>query len=281
MRPVRIATLRYDLPGAPVADAALGAETGMSLSDIQSWSRGRLRHEAPDGEGPADMAARAAAAALESRGIDASGIDLLLFATNTPDYWFPGSACFLQSLLGAPGIACLDVRSQCTGFVIGLDVARRFVATGAYDRVLLAAGEVPSHHNRRDDGAPALTCAMSDAAAVALVEEGEGEGAILAAACATDGRRHQSYWCEAPAGRNVENTGFSRGQRLTSEMIASGAIYPRADLAALREIALAEVPGILRRALDEAQLSEADAAIVAHVDPSTELAIGDANWDCV
>jgi 3-oxoacyl-[acyl-carrier-protein] synthase-3 len=269
MRPARIAALRYDLPGSGVGDDELASELSLAAGEVARWSRSLHRHEAADGEGPADMASRAAVAALAELGREPGDVDFFVFATNTPDHWFPGSACVLQALLDAPTVACLDVRSQCAGFVVALDLARRFIATGTNARVLVAAAEVPSHHNRRDGEQPALACGMSDAAAVAVVEPGEGRGEILAVQCRTDGSAHRSYWCEAPASRNLEDSGVRRGQRLTRRMIEDGRIYPRADLVALRETALREVPGILQRALEEASLDSVDALLVAHLDCET------------
>lgn len=269
MRSARIAVLRYDLPGA-VADGELADTLSLSSEAVGRWSRSLRRYEAADGEGPADMAARAASAALAELGLSADAVDMLVFATNTPDLWFPGSACVLQALLDAPTVACLDVRSQCTGFITALDTARRFVATGDRARVLVAAAEVPSHHNRRDGLEPALSCGMSDAAVAAVLEAGEGPGEVLATVCRTDGKDHQAYWCEAPASRNLDDTGVRRGRRLTRQMIEDGRIYPRADLAVLRDIAVREVPPILEEALAEAGIDRVDAAVVAHLDGRTE-----------
>ena len=275
MNPVRIATLRYDLPGPAVTDGELAGELGCSAADVHSYSGGGLRHSAPDGEGPSHLAQRAAVAALESRGLGVDDLDFIIFSTNTADLFFPGSACCLQALLEAPTVGCLDIRSQCTGFIVGLDLASRFVATGTYGRVGLAVAEVPSHHNRMDGQELALAAGMSDAGAVMLVEAGEGSGQVLSAVSAVDGSRHQEYWCEAPASRHLKDTGIKRGHRWTIEMIEAGRIYPKADLPALRETAVREAPAILAEALSRAGLEKVDAAIVAHVDTEARVSLAE------
>lgn len=266
MNPVRIATLRYDLPGPVVSDAELAREVGCDEAAIASISGGRLRYSAPDGEGPSHIGLRASQAVLDAHDISVADVDFIVFATNTADYFFPGSGCLLQGMLEAPTIGCLDLRAQCCNFIVGLDVSSRFIATGVYERILLVVAEVPTHHNRMDGEQLALAAGMSDAAVAILLEAGEGAGQFLSAASAIDGSRHKEYWCEGPASRYIEGPGISRGHRLTRAMVEDGRVYPRADLQALRESAARETPAILDQALERAGLEKVDTAIVAHVD---------------
>src|SRR5689334_4016601 len=80
----------------------------------------RERHYVEDGVGASDLALHASRAALAQAGLEATDLDLIIFATLSPDVCFPGSACFLQAALGCRQIAALDVRTQCTGFLYGL-----------------------------------------------------------------------------------------------------------------------------------------------------------------
>jgi len=274
VNPVRLAALEYELPGSPVDDGRLAAELGVTQATVEGFTRGRTRHFADDGVGPADLAAPAALRALEQQGLSGDDLDLILFATNTPDITFPGSGCFLQRMLDCGTVGCMDIRSQCTGFVVALDVARRFVATGVYRRVLVAAGEVPSHQNRFDGVDPALTCLTADGAAVVLVEAAADEaadGVILATAAETDGTRCREFWCEYPASRHVERTGVARGQRLMHWMVEQGKVYPTIDREAVARTAREHVPAVLERALGEAGLDGVDACLIAHVDPDVEV----------
>lgn len=270
MRSVAITALEAELPSAVVRDADLAAEFGLGEEAVAAWSRGRERRESPDGEGPAALAARAASRAMASRGLEPADIDFLVFATNTPDMFFPGSACVLQRELPFRTIGSLDVRSQCTGFLTAVDVASRFVATGMYGRVLVAAADTPSHFNRRDGGTPQLSCAMGDAAAVALLEAGEGAGQVLTMRLHSDGSRHQDWWCEYPASRYREGDTIRGRNRLPDEKAAQGLHFPVADLDRLRDLALERVPGAFAEALAAAGLPAVDATLVAHLDARVE-----------
>lgn len=270
MRNVAITALEAELPSAIVPDAALAAEFGVGEDLVRTWSRGRERRESPDGEGPGALAARAALRALASRSLEPSDVDFIVFATNTPDMFFPGSACVLQAELPFRTVGSLDVRSQCTGFLTAIDVARRFVATAMYDRVLVAAADTPSHFNRRDGGTPHLSCAMGDAAAVVLLEAGEGAGEILAVKTHSDGSRHGDYWCEFPASRFREGSAIARRDRLPAPKVAQGLHFPVADLDRLRDLALERVPQAFAAALADAGADRVDATLVTHLDPRVE-----------
>lgn len=270
VRSVRITALEAELPSALVRDAELAVEFGLPEDAVAAWSRGRERRESPDGEGPGALASRAASRVLASVGLEAADIDFLVFATNTPDMFFPGSACVLQRELPFRTIGSLDVRSQCTGFLTALDVARRFVATGMYGRVLVAAADTPSHFNRRDGGTPHLSCAMSDASAVALLEAGEGPGQLLAVRTHSDGSRHTDWWCEYPASRHRDGDSIRGRNRLPDEKAAQGLHFPTADLDRLRDLALERVPAAFREALADAGVFSVDATLLAHLDPRVE-----------
>jgi 3-oxoacyl-[acyl-carrier-protein] synthase III len=274
VRSVAITSIEAELPGV-VDDAALAAETGIEPAVVSAWSNGRERHESPDGQGPSALAARAALRILGARSLEPADVDFIVFATNTPDMFFPGSGCLLQAALGCRPIGALDLRSQCTGFLAALDAGRRFVATGMYGRILVAAADTPSHFNARDARTPHLTCAMSDAAAVALLEAGSGAGEVLSVAVGTDGSRHKDYWCEYPASRFREGTTLPERNRLPISKVKEGLHFPVADLDRLRDIAIAHVPGAFSAALARAGTAAVDATLVAHLDRRVEADLAD------
>ncbi len=93
----------------------------------------------------ANMAAKASRMALERAGIGETDIDFIVFATITPDYFFPGSGVLLQRELGLDGrIAALDIRNACSGFIYALSVADQFIKTGMYKTVLVVGAEIQS-----------------------------------------------------------------------------------------------------------------------------------------
>ena len=99
------------------------------------------RRFSADGEGPADMALHASKDAIERSGISVDDIDFIVFATLSPEHAFPGSGCYLQAKLGIPGVPCLDVRNQCSGFLYALACGRGMIETGMAKNVLVVGGE--------------------------------------------------------------------------------------------------------------------------------------------
>ena len=96
------------------------------------------------GEGTTTMGVKAAEIALERAGVSKDDIDLVIFATLSPDLYFPGSGVLLQDLMGMGTCPALDIRNQCSGFVYGLSVADQFIKTGMYKNVLLVGSEYHS-----------------------------------------------------------------------------------------------------------------------------------------
>ncbi|MCC4230954.1 3-oxoacyl-ACP synthase III family protein [Zunongwangia profunda] len=94
-----------------------------------------------DGNTTASMGAKAANIALERANISKDDIDLIVFATLSPDYYFPGCGVEIQEILDIHTCPALDVRNQCSGFIYGLSVADQFIKTGMYKNILLIGSE--------------------------------------------------------------------------------------------------------------------------------------------
>lgn len=101
----------------------------------------------------AELGVLAAHRAIANLGIDKNSIDLIIAATLSPEYHFPGIGVQLQHALGLPHIAALDIRTQCTGLVYGLATADAFIRSGQATTVLLVCAEVQSTYlNFSDEG---------------------------------------------------------------------------------------------------------------------------------
>lgn len=94
-----------------------------------------------DGNTTATMALKATKIALERANLKAEDLDLILFATLSPDYYFPGSGVILQDLLGIPACPAMDIRNQCSGFIYALSSADQFIKTGMYKNILVVGSE--------------------------------------------------------------------------------------------------------------------------------------------
>jgi 3-oxoacyl-[acyl-carrier-protein] synthase III len=116
----------------------------METSDewIQERTGIKERHYAhPTEETTTTMGVEAAKIAIERAGITAQDIDFIVFATLSPDYYFPGCGVLLQRAMGMKQIGALDVRNQCSGFLYAISVADQFIKTGMYKNILVVGSE--------------------------------------------------------------------------------------------------------------------------------------------
>jgi len=130
------------LPGAPVSNDALSRVMETNDEWIQSRTGIQQRYFARDGEGPSDLAVEAANKAFDDAGIEASNVDYIIFATMTPDYFFPGSGPLLGAKLGISGVPALDIRQQCAAIPYALQLANGLVQSGAAKTILLVGADV-------------------------------------------------------------------------------------------------------------------------------------------
>jgi 3-oxoacyl-[acyl-carrier-protein] synthase-3 len=117
----------------------------MDTSDewIRTRSGVEQRHYADPGQGSSDLGKMAAEQALEAAGRTREDIDAIIFATMTPDHFFPGNGPVLQAKMGFPeSIPTFDIRQQCSGFLYGLDLADSLIRSGKYERILLVGADV-------------------------------------------------------------------------------------------------------------------------------------------
>jgi 3-oxoacyl-[acyl-carrier-protein] synthase-3 len=133
------------IPKNVVRNDALARIMDTSDEWIRTRSGVEQRHYVDDGQGSSDLGVLAATAALESAGRTKEDIDAIIFATMTPDHFFPGNGPILQAKMGfSESIPTFDIRQQCSGFLYGLDLADSLIRSGKYKRVLLIGADVHS-----------------------------------------------------------------------------------------------------------------------------------------
>ena len=144
------------------------------------WIRERTgieqRHIAVEGETTVDLAEKASRQAIEAAGLQPADIDLIVFATSTPDKIFPSSACILQARLDIHGCPAFDIQAVCSGFVYALSVADKFIKTGSSKKVLVVGAELFSRILDWEDRG---TCVLFGDGAGAVVLEASEETGIL------------------------------------------------------------------------------------------------------
>jgi 3-oxoacyl-[acyl-carrier-protein] synthase-3 len=214
----------------------------MDTSD--EWIRQRTgivtRHFATEDQATSDMAVPAAEMALNDAGMSKEEIDYVVFATMTPDHYFPGSGNIFQHKLGLGKIPCLDVRLQCSGFLYGMQLADAMIRAGQYRNILVVGAEVHGGFmpwkawdillGRSDRELPAeefawisqfrdRTVLFGDGAgAFVMSASKDGESGIEAVRIHSDGSYKDKMW--VPGGGSACRPYFS------PEMVDSGDIVP-------------------------------------------------------
>ena len=118
----------------------------------------------------ASMGAAAARMALERAGMQAADVDFIIYATITPDYFFPGPGFAMQHELGMANVGVLDIRDQCSGFVYALSVADQYIRSGMYKTILVVGAEIQSSFIDHSNEGRSVAVIFGDGAGAAVVQ---------------------------------------------------------------------------------------------------------------
>jgi len=200
------------------------------------------------GVGASDLGLEAAKIALDKAGWKPEDIDLIIFATLSPDIFFPGSGCLLQAKLGLETTPALDIRQQCTGFLYGVATTDAYIRSNMANRVLFVGAEVHSTGLDISTTGRDVTVIFGDGAAAVCFEAGEGDESVgvLASALHAQGELAESLMLEAPASREMP--------RIDEQMLKDGKHYPHMDGKTIFKNALKRLPEVTHEALAMAGL---------------------------
>lgn len=243
----------------------------MDTSDewIQERTGIKERHYAKRYEDTtATMGVKAAKIAIERAGITAQDIDFIIFATLSPDYFFPGCGVLLQRALQMKEIGALDIRNQCSGFVYGLSIADQFIKTGMYKNILLVGSETHSYALDFSTRGRNVSVIFGDGAgAVVLQAATENNEGILSTHLHSDGTEaellsmmnpgfHAGYF--APEKKPSLPPKPYGGLFITEELLKKEDLYPYMDGPAVFKKAVIKMPEVIMEALHENNLSTSD-----------------------
>lgn len=155
------------------------------------------KHE--DKETTFTMGLEAAKRAIKNSGLDKDDIDFIIFATLSPDYYFPGPGVQIQEALDIKTVGALDVRNQCSGFVYAVSVADQFIKTGMYKNILVIGSELQSHGIDKTTRGRNISVIFGDGAGAAVLsrEEDLSKG-ILSTHLHSEGKHALELATEAP-----------------------------------------------------------------------------------
>jgi len=277
MRSVITGTGMY-IPEASVDNHALAKI--MDTSD--EWIRVRTgivkrQYAAPD-QATSDLAVPACRQAIENAGLKTEDIDYLVFATMTPDYYFPGSAPFLQRKLGLEQIPCLDIRQQCAGFVYALQLADALIRSGQHCKVLVVGAEVHAsmipwsdqtwktvlgevdggvsseEYEKNTETRDRIVLFGDGAGAVVVEARDEGESGVMDCLLHTNGDEAERLWTKA--------AGSAYRPYIRPEMITSGDVTPVVEGRKVYALAVTFMPQVTLEILEQNSLTLDDLDLV-------------------
>ena len=151
------------------------------------------------GETTSTMAVKASKIAIERSGLKKQDIDFIIFATLSPDMYFPGGGVRVQDMLDMPTIGALDVRNQCSGFIYAISVADQFIKTGMYKNILVIGAENHSGGLEKSTRGRGVTVIFGDGAGAAVLSRSEEKGkGILSSHLHSEGKHARELMLDGP-----------------------------------------------------------------------------------
>lgn len=198
MRYSKIVALGHHVPETVITNEYLS--TIMDTNDAWIVERTGIKERRfvdPAKDTVANMAAKATRMALKRANLTEKDVDFIVFATITPDYFFPGSGVLLQRELGLETIPALDIRNACSGFIYALSVADQFIKTGMYKTVLVVGAEIQSTALDLTTRGRNTAVIFGDGAGAAILQASEKQG-ILSTHLHSDGRYAEELYIKDP-----------------------------------------------------------------------------------
>ncbi len=218
------------------------------------------------------MAVEAAKIAIERAGITKDDIDFIVFATLSPDYYFPGCGVLLQRSMQMGEVGALDIRNQCSGFVYAISVADQFIRSGMYKNILVVGSEKHSFGLDFSTRGRNVSVIFGDGAgAVVLQPTEKPDQGILSTHLHSDGNSaeilamfnpgtHANHWTE---NKVADFDDAEIGEMFFSHaMIDKAQVFPNMDGPAVFKKAVVKFPEVIREALDANGLKPGDISLL-------------------
>jgi len=226
------------------------------------------RYADRNGETTTTMGVKAAGIAIERAGITPQDIDFIVFATLSPDYYFPGCGVLLQRAMKMKEIGALDVRNQCSGFMYALSVADQFIRSGMYKNILVVGSEKHSFGLDFSTRGRNITVIFGDGAGAVVLQPATNEGqGILSTHLHSDGESaeilamynpgtHANHWMPEKLAE-FDEAGIGQ-QFMSHAMIDKAQLFPNMDGPAVFKKAIVKFPEVIMEALTKNGFSTTD-----------------------
>jgi len=208
-----------------------------------------------EGETGAMLATAASKEAIQRAGLEPRDIDMIVYATLSPDFNFPGTGVFVQRALGIKDIPCIDIRQQCTGFIYGLSIADAYIRTGGFKNILVIGSEVHSTGLDISTQGRDVTVLFGDGAGAVVVGRAtDDDHVILSTHIHADGSEAEILWTEYPAS--------ARNPRISVEAMAERKHYPVMNGKRVFKHAVTKMPTVIMEGMIANNLTLADIDMV-------------------
>lgn len=255
----------HNLPARVVTNFDLSRLMDTSDEWIVERTGIRERRFVEDGTTTSDLALPAIRMACDRAGVQPSDCDMIIAATLSPDFFFPGIGTVLQHKLGMKTVPAIDLRAQCSGLVYGLATADAYIRAGMAKRILLVCSEVQSPILDKTNRGRDMAVLFGDGAGALVVEaESCSDGqrptgrntsrGVIDSALGSDGSGAQLLFLKAPGSTT---TGF-----LTQESLDSGDIHPKMDGRVVFKNAVTRMLEVAQVVLERNSLKPADVDLV-------------------
>ena len=196
----RIKGLGFYVPENVVTNDDLSKLMDTSDEWIQERTGIQQRHHALRGsDTTTSMGVKASLKAIEAAKINKEEIDFIVFATLSPDFYFPGCGVLVQKELGLPNVGALDIRNQCSGFLYALSVADQYIKTGMYKNILVIGAETQSPALDMTTRGRNMAVLFGDGAGAAIVSRSDNpERGILSTHLHSQGEHAEQLAMIAP-----------------------------------------------------------------------------------
>ena len=216
------------------------------------------RYWVSEGEdvGTSDLAYEASIIALERAGWHPEDLDLIVFATMTPDVNVPGSGPFLQNRLGAKKVPALDIRQQCTGFLHGLEICDAYIRSEKAQRILLVGAEFQSRYLELTTENRDTAVIFADGAGAVCIEavESSNDIGIIASILHADGKYSGALRAGMPARKS--------GKAISPTVIKNKEHFPYMDGKSVFKLAVTLLPKVTAELLEKANMKIEDVDMV-------------------
>ena len=250
-------TGRY-LPNRHVTNDSLSALMETSNEWIVQRTGIEARYWVGEGEdvGTSDLAYEASVIALERAGWHPEDLDLIVFATMTPDMNVPGSGVFLQNRLGAKRVPALDIRQQCTGFLHGLEICDAYIRSDKARKILLVGAELQSRYLELTTENRDTAVIFADGAGAVCMEavDTQKEVGIISSIIHADGKYSGALHVGLPARKS--------GKAISTTLINNKEHFPYMDGKTVFKLAVTLLPKVTKELLSKANLKVEDLNMV-------------------